>query len=135
MVRRIFSSMEDFFSDNEARRWSEECDYGRHWAFRVGIGPRKRAALSYVADTGEVYLYDREGCGYGDGFIVVIAVLPPEKRPDITDIRGIHVTDAAWTLSGLLEGWGDECYKDSGINWVKQRLRDYLVDTEATVAD
>ena len=47
-----FKNVEDFYSDNSARRYSPEAGYGVHWKL---AGWPNSWRVSYVRDTGEVY--------------------------------------------------------------------------------
>ena len=57
-----FKNVEEFYSDNSARRRSPEADYGVHWKLE---GWPNSWRVSYVRDTGEIYAVQQEATRTG----------------------------------------------------------------------
>lgn len=114
-MKRIFQDIEEFYSDNEERRFSGEADYGVWW--KSGHEDHSSYRISYVEKTGEIYIVEE---GFKNkGFIALLAIVPPDNREG-----GLYYR----TLETILEGWADMCGKPNGIEWVKERLRPYSIN-------
>lgn len=97
-----YPNIEAFYSDNEARRWSGEADYGVWW---TNGGRWLHWRVSYILATGEVYTAEL----VAGGRVEVLGVVPPDD--------GEHYYR---TLDKILDGWSEE--DDRPISWVRERL-------------
>ena len=121
-----FESIERFYSDNPARRYSPEADYGVHWLLDDWPGTWR---VSYVRDTGEVYAVfqgpTRAGLiptgetavisGTEEGLVLALGTFPVDENAGPHDVyyRG---------LDQLLSGWADHCTEPNGLAWMIQRI-------------
>lgn len=108
--------IEGFYSADERRRASEEIEYGRGWRDEHGV----RYELSYVVDTGELYVMREPMTGpvpvspFGELFassvparVLTVAVLAEVGRAEL---------DAA------LEGWPQVMERPDSVRWLIDRL-------------
>ena len=121
-----FEDLESFYSDNPARRYSPEADYGVHWLLDDWPGTWR---VSYVRDTGEVYAVfqgpTRAGLiptgetavisGTEEGLVLALGTFPVDENagPNEVYYRG---------LDQLLSGWADHCTEPNGLAWMIQRI-------------
>jgi len=56
-------NIEEFYEADERRRRSEEIELGSEWLDRDGV----RHEVSWIADTGELYVHARTGAAYRRG--------------------------------------------------------------------
>ena len=107
----FFDSLEEFYADDEKRRFSGEADYGNYWTYTGWTG---RWKVSYVHNTGEVYCHRYTT----DGF--------EERKP--VEVLGVVETDDQEgfqliyyrTLNRILDGWAE--LEDQNIEWVRERI-------------
>ena len=113
MAQIIYSSLEQFYAANEARRRSPEADYGVWWHDGVRC---QFWRVSYVQATGEVYARRHQ-----HGQVEVLGVVPPD--PDERRSNGLPYGKTYYrTLDRLLEGWAEHCGRPGGLAWVRDRL-------------
>lgn len=104
-VQKTYSSIEEFYAENEARRQSGEADYGCWWTVPRMDWPRWR--VTYIQKTGEVYAVQlKDG-----GLVKVLGMVPPD------DDRIYYRT-----LDHILEGWADAMHKPGSLVWVERKL-------------
>ena len=122
-----FKNVEDFYSDNSARRYSPEAGYGVHWKLE---GWPNSWRVSYVRDTGEVYAVQqgpqRGGVlptgeifittGPGEGPVLLLGHFPIDEEAGPYDVY-YH------GLEALLEGWPEHCGRPNGLAWVIERMK------------
>jgi hypothetical protein len=103
-------TLEEFYRSN-ARRLSDEADYGVHWRDGAIYWPTWR--VSYVRDTGEIYA-TKQG-GSETSVVRVLGVVPADETAD---------GGGCWyqTLERLLEGWATLDH-DWKLSWVVGKLR------------
>ena len=109
----IYPNIEAFYSEDERRRRSGECDYGVWWRGDVSI-PTYR--ISYVQATGEVYAIQLTS-GYDAA--EVLAVIAPDEGD-------IYYR----TLDRILEGWPDQCGEIGSLSWVRERLEAAIAEAK-----
>lgn len=102
---KTYTSIEDFYAENEERRRSGEADYGCWWTEPGQSWPRWR--VSYIQKTGEVYAVQLPG-----GRVNLLGIVPPDDP--IYYYR---------TLDAILEGWADIIHQPGSLDWVKARLQ------------
>ena len=113
--------IEEFYEADERRRRSEEIEFGTDWGDVQGA----RYELSWVADTGELYvmrepLVKMTEDPFGDVFNAAVP----------TD--GLSVAVVGWiperaAVEDVLAGWQEAMAAPDGIGWLAQRLRERSV--------
>jgi hypothetical protein len=113
--------IEQFYEADERRRRSGEVEFGTDWADTDGA----RYELSWVADTGELYVM-REPLvrmtedPFGDIFD---ASVPTDELsvavvgwiPELADVEDV------------LQGWQEAMVAPNGVGWLAERLRERSV--------
>jgi hypothetical protein len=110
-------NIEEFYAQDERRRRSEEIELGTEWHDAAGA----RYELSWVADTGELYLMSEPGVPmtedlFGDVY-----------RSDVP-VDEISVAVVGWiadrrTLEEVLAGWEEAMAGPGSVSWITERLR------------
>lgn len=90
-----------FFDADPARRRSDEVELGATWR----SGTSETWTLSWLCDTGELYLVRNDSLVGAASALVVLAVVPTERD-----------------LDALLEGWQDARWAEGGLAWLDHRL-------------
>ena len=118
-------NIEQFYDQDERRRRSEEIEFGTEWHDAAGA----RYELSWVADTGELYLMSEPGVPmtedlFGDMY-----------RSDVP-IDEISVAVLGWiagraAVEDVLEGWEEAMAEPNSLSWVTDRLKQRQVPAEA----
>ena len=124
--KNVFKNVEEFYSDNSARRSSPEAGYGVHWRLDGWTGTWR---VSYVRDTGEVYAMFQGPTQFGrlptgetvvsfgkeEGSVLLLGHFPIDEEAGPRDVyyRG---------LEHLLEGWPERCVQPNGLVWVIEKL-------------
>jgi hypothetical protein len=108
--------IEEFYDENEARRTSEEFEFGRDWI----DGDANHAEISWVQDTGELYLMTAPfepivASGAGDE---TVAPLATDKV--LVEVLGVYPTLEA--VEALLTGWREAMANPAGVEWVRDRV-------------
>ena len=135
-----FKKVEEFYSNNSARRRSPEADYGVHWKLE---GWPNSWRVSYVRDTGEIYAVQQGPMRSGilpTGEIIIATSLEatrpeangPEEGPVLLlghfpwqpgDLEKAGPRDVYYRgLEKLLEGWPERCVQPNGLVWVIEKL-------------
>ncbi len=108
--------IEQFYDADARRRESAEVEFGRDWSDGLG----GRSEVSWVADTGELYVMQEPiEPIYSDG----IGDLEVQRVPtaDVTvEILGVVATRDA--VDALLDGWQDAMTGPNSIAWVRERV-------------
>ncbi len=110
-ARKMFKDVEEFYKNNESRRFSGEADYGVHWRLESYPHPWR---VSCVHKTEEVYAVHLDG---SSGPLIVLGIVPPDTQEDTLSGPTYHET-----LDRILEGWTDHCGLPHGLNWVRDRI-------------
>jgi hypothetical protein len=122
--------IEQFYSEDENRRSSEEIEFGSDWHDAAGA----RYELSWVVATGELYMMLEPVVGglYEDPFGDVFDV--GQARADQLTVAIVGwIADRA-RLDEVLSGWESEMGKPNSVAWVAARLKDSAVPRTAPTA-
>ena len=110
-------NIEEFYAADERRRASTEVEFGREWR----DGANVRYELSWVQDTGELYLmrepipsayedplgdFDVDSANLEDLLVSVLGVESSHER-----------------LEEILVGWPEAMAAPQGVEWLAERLR------------
>ena len=98
-----FDSLQSFYTADQRRVHSRECDVGLWWR-ESADGPLHRAA--WVRDTGELYLVRLGPREQGGGRVEVLAIVEQHER-----------------LEQALEGWRKRCGEPQSLAWLRKRAR------------
>jgi hypothetical protein len=96
--------IEDFYDQNPRRRASDEIEFGREWSDN-GL----RFEVSWIADTGEVYLMAE----------------PYSRREIATEsvtVEVLGVIEGRDAINSVLAGWQEAMAKPNSIAWVRERV-------------
>jgi len=106
LANKRFSSIEEFYADNEVRRNSPEADYGVWWTSPRDPGYWR---VSYIQATGEVYAVLVRG-----GTVEILGTVSPD-----TDAVGeVYYR----YLNRILKGWADVCGTATSLEWVRRKI-------------
>jgi hypothetical protein len=108
--------IEEFYDQDPKRRASEEIEYGTDWTDANG----NRAELSWIEDTGELYLMAEPvepmgSDGIGD---LYVQNLPTDAL--VVEILGTFPSKEA--LEAKLEGWEAAMPQKGSLDWVRARV-------------
>jgi hypothetical protein len=109
-------NIEEFYEQDERRRQSEEIELGDAWHDASG----HRRELTYVVDTGELYLMSAPDTKLLEDPFGDIAVDAEPVEALTVDV--IAVVPSSAELHGALEGWEDAMGKPSSVEWLKSKL-------------
>jgi hypothetical protein len=101
-VRLSFSSLNEFYAEDSARRRSPEVYYGRPWR-TVQFGPAYRAA--WLPGTGELFLVRLGSDADGGGGVELLAHIP-----------------GAGAIAEMLSGWQDAVGTFDSVRWLRARV-------------
>jgi hypothetical protein len=108
--------IEQFYDADERRRESQEIEFGSDWH----DGGNNRFELSYVVDTGELYLMaSPEAESLEDAFGDIAVDNEPVEG---LTVRIIATVPTAAELAERLAGWEDEMPKPASIAWLEARF-------------
>jgi hypothetical protein len=113
--------IEEFYEADERRRRSEEIEVGTDWLDR----DRVRHELSWVADTGELYLMREPAVrmsedAFGDEFSGALPM-------DAVTVAVVGWIPTRARLEEVLVGWEDAMDGPESLSWLERRLRDEAV--------
>ena len=108
--------IEEFYDADPRRRQSAEVEFGRDWSDDAG----GRSEVSWVADTGELYLMNEPieplySDGLGD-----VEVQHVNAADMTVEILGIVPTREA--VDAVLDGWQDAMGAPNSVAWVRERV-------------
>ena len=109
-------NIEEFYDQDERRRESEEIELGNAWLDASG----RRCELSYVVETGEVYLMSAPPVEVLEDAFGDMAVDKEPVEALIVDV--IAIVPSSAELRRALEGWEDAMQKPSSVEWLQSRL-------------
>ncbi len=116
--------IEEFYQSDERRRASEEVEFGRDW--HDGSGGRYE--LSWVADTGELYVMrEPVPSGWATPFGGIHG--SGAHGLDEHEVQGMTVgvvgrVETREAVERILSGWQEAMEAPNGIAWLAERLRD-----------
>jgi hypothetical protein len=112
--------IEQFYSQDERRRASEEIEFGTDWHDSAGA----RYELSWVVDTGELYMMLEPVVGglYEDPFGDVFDV--GQARADQLTVAIVGWIPDRAGVDVALSGWQEEMDKPNSAAWVAARLKE-----------
>jgi hypothetical protein len=120
--------IEEFYAADERRRHSAELEFGRDWSDASG-----RCGVSWVEDTGELYLMREPNAGvWGDGAGDVYARHVSEHALGV-EVLGVVAGRAA--VEGVMSGWEQAMLGPDGITWLRDRVAHadaHAMDSPAT---
>jgi hypothetical protein len=123
--------IEQFYAADERRRHSSELEFGRDWQDVSG-----RAEVSWVEDTGELYLMREPlaavtGSGAGD-----VELVPMSETGLVVEVLGVVIGRPA--IEGVMSGWEGAMPKPDGVVWLRDRVahaEEHVNDTPAAPSD
>jgi hypothetical protein len=96
--------IEEFYDQDPRRRTSEETEFGREWSEND-----RRFEVSWVADTGEVYV-----------------MAEPYSRREISTesvtVEVLGVVTGRDAIDSALAGWREAMAKPNNLAWVRERV-------------
>ncbi len=101
-VRRSWSDEFAFVAEDRRRRTSDQLDLGATWR---GAGSNDAWRLSWLRDTGELYLCRADG---HDG--------------SCSDVQLLAVVGRETELDALLDGWREARTDPDGLSWLYGRV-------------
>lgn len=96
--------IEDFYDQDPRRRASDEIEFGREWS-ENGL----RLEVSWIADTGEVYVMAEP---YGRR----------EISTEYVTVEVLGVIEGRDAINSVLAGWQEAMAKPNSIAWVRERV-------------
>jgi hypothetical protein len=108
--------LEEFYAADERRRHSAELEFGRDWNDRNG-----RCGVSWVEDTGELYLMREPGAGvwgtaFGDMHV-------RDVSEHALGIEVLGVVNGRAAIEGVLSGWEQAMPGPDGLSWLRDRVQ------------
>jgi len=118
-------NIEQFYAQDERRRRSEEIELGTEWRDAAGA----RYELSWVADTGELYVMSEPGVPMAED------LFGDMYRSDVP-VDEITVVIAGWvpersSMEDVLQGWEEAMTKPNSVAWITERLAERQVPRQA----
>jgi hypothetical protein len=108
--------IEEFYDADPRRRQSGEIEFGRDWSDDAG----GRAEVSWVADTGELYLMQEPiEPLYSDG--VGDIEVQPVRMSDMT-VEVLAVVASREAVDAMLDGWQQAMGTPNSVAWVRDRV-------------
>jgi hypothetical protein len=97
--------IEEFYDQDPRRRASDEIEFGREWSEND-----RRFEVSWVADTGEVY----------------VMAEPYSRRHEISTesvtVEVLGVIDGRDAINSALAGWQEAMAEPDSLAWVRERV-------------
>src|ERR1700716_3844256 len=104
--------LEEFYAADERRRQSAELEFGRDWHDDNG-----RCAVSWVEDTGELYLMREPSAGvWGDAFGDMRARHVSEHALEV-EVLGVVTRRSG--IEAVMSGWEQKMPEPDGIAWLR----------------
>jgi hypothetical protein len=123
--------LEEFYAADERRRHSAELEFGRDWN-----GGNGRWGVSWVEDTGEIYLMSEPMAGVtGSGAGDLHAIHVSEHA---LDVEVLGVVNGRSTVESVMSGWEQKMGEPDGLAWLRDRVQNaaaHAHDTPATPSD
>jgi hypothetical protein len=96
--------IEEFYDQDPRRRASDETEFGREWS-----EDDRRFEISWIADTGEVY----------------VMAEPYSRRAISTEsvtVEVLGVIEGRDAINSALAGWREAMAKPNSLAWVRERV-------------
>jgi hypothetical protein len=123
--------IEEFYAADERRRQSAELEFGRDWNDENG-----RCAVSWVEDTGELYLMREPSAGvWADAFGDMRARAVSEHA---LGVEVLGVVSGRSSIEAVMSGWEQAMLNPDGVAWLRDRVAhaaEHAHDTPATPSD
>ena len=123
--------IEEFYTQDERRRHSVELEFGRDWNDTDG-----RVGVSWVQDTGEVYVMREPNAGvWGDGAGDIYARHVSAHALGIEVLGIVAGRDA---VQAVMSGWEAAMVRPDGLAWLADRIAhadEHAQDTPATPSE
>jgi hypothetical protein len=123
--------IEEFYTQDERRRHSVELEFGRDWHDTDG-----RVGVSWVQDTGEVYVMREPNAGvWGDGAGDLYARHVSEHALGVEVLGVVAGRDA---VQAVMSGWESAMARPDGLAWLRDRIShadDHAHDMPATPSE
>lgn len=123
--------IEEFYTADERRRHSAELEFGRDWS-----DAGRRCEVSWVEDTGELYLMREPDAGVvGDAFGDMRVLHVSEHDLGVEVLGVVEGRDA---ISAVMSGWEEQMLKPDGVAWLRDRIDtadEHLRDLPATPSE
>ena len=96
--------IEEFYDQDPRRRASDEIEFGREWS-----EDDRRFEISWVADTGEVYVMAEP---YSRG----------EISTESVTVEVLGVINGRDAIDSALAGWREAMAKPNSLTWMRERV-------------
>ncbi len=107
--------LEEFYAADERRRRSAELEFGREWSDENG-----RCGVSWVEDTGEIYLMREPIVGVtGSGAGDLHAIHVPDEA---LGVEVVGVVNGREPAESVMSGWEQKMPDADGIAWLRDRV-------------
>lgn len=118
-------NIEEFYAQDERRRRSEEIELGTEWHDGAGA----RYELSWVADTGELYVMSEPGVPmtedpFGDVYRSDVPV-------DEITVAIVGFIPERAAMEDVLQGWEEAMAEPNSVVWITERLAERQVPRQA----
>ena len=107
--------LEQFYNEDARRRHSEELEFGRDWTSGTD-----RCEVSWVEDTGELYVMTEPEFGYSADGVGGTHVNKPSPH-DIT-IEVLAVVAGRDAIEAVMSGWQTAMPEPDSLAWVRRRV-------------
>ena len=96
--------IEEFYDQDPRRRGSDEIEFGREWSENG-----QRFEVSWIADTGEVY-------------VMAEPYSRLEISTDSVTVEVLAVIEGRDAINSVLAGWREAMAKPNSLGWVRGRV-------------
>ncbi len=108
--------LEAFYEENEARRESEEIEFGSDWTDADGVFYE----LTWIEATGELYLMtEPEAELFEDAFGDFVV---DDADPSDLTVVVISQLDSLNAVESALAGWEEAMIQENSLSWLHQRF-------------
>ena len=107
--------IEEFYAADERRRQSAELEFGREWHDEAG-----RAEVSWIEDTGELYLMREPAANVvGDAFGDMVVRGVSEHDLGVNVLGLVKGRDS---IAAVMSGWEQAMGRPDGVAWLRDRV-------------
>jgi hypothetical protein len=108
--------IEQFYDADPRRRASDEVEFGQDWTDGSGV----RNELSWIADTGELYLMREPNAPIDMDPVGDEVVEDLDTNQLVVEVLG--AVQGREAVDALLAGWEQEMPKRGSLDWVRSRV-------------